>query len=174
MQLGCKVVGERLQPVQFVLVFFRFQALAVGDIGADDADAVDVSAHYALLLVGEFGDAEGRVFDDVRAEDGDAVIGFLAAVDGVVAGFFQCVVGEFGILLLGFLQAEHIGFFGGDPFQHVRQADIERVDVPGGEFHGGNVFWKTMSGCQFITDFSRFRFCRQTGDAIVFSAPLLR
>ncbi|HEY1148051.1 MAG TPA: hypothetical protein VGF27_05725 [Pseudoduganella sp.] len=42
---------------------------------------------------------------------------------------------EFVIGQLGFLDAQHIDRIFAQPFEHVGQADIQGVHIPGGEFH---------------------------------------
>src|SRR5690606_9563122 len=41
------------------------------------------------------------------------------------------------VLQLGFLDADHLGGKVGQPLFQMRQADVERIDVPRSDFHGG-------------------------------------
>ncbi len=71
----------------------------------------------------------------IPADDGYAVVGFLPGVDDVIAGVFnglgrKVVIGQFG-----FLQAQHVGGVRGEPVEHLRQAHLQGIDVPGGDFH---------------------------------------
>jgi hypothetical protein len=45
----------------------------------------------------------------MATDDGHAVIGFLPDVDRLIAYRLQVGVGKFMVLLLGFLQAQHVG-----------------------------------------------------------------
>src|SRR5690606_28614343 len=103
----------------------------------DDADIADAGRDDALLLILETGHAHERFSQWLPAQDGHAVVGLLTAMQRLVARFAQCIIRKFAVLLLGFLQTQHVRLVGGQPFQYMRQADIERIDVPGGEFHAG-------------------------------------
>ena len=70
-------------------------------------------------------------------QQGDAVIGFLAEPLRAITrsldlGVRKLVVGE-----LGLLQHDGIDWVLGQPGEQLRQAHGQRIDVPGGEFHGG-------------------------------------
>ena len=73
----------------------------------------------------------------LAAEDGHAVVRFLPESDGLVARLLQRGVGEFVVGQLQLLQAQCIDRVGGQPGQHLGQANREGVDVPGGKLHGG-------------------------------------
>src|SRR5690606_15385683 len=48
----------------------------------------------------------------------------------------QHFVRKLHVLELGFLQADHVGRRLGQPLLQVRQAHVEGIDVPAGDFHG--------------------------------------
>ena len=68
-------------------------------------------------------------------EQGHAVVGFLAGEYGFVAGLTDGVARELVVGELGFLQRQYVHRRLFQPGLYVWQADIERVDVPGGDLH---------------------------------------
>src|SRR5690606_32396170 len=72
-------------------------------------------------------------------QDRDAVVGLLAAEHAAVAEAGQHVIGELRVLELGFLQRDDVRLRGLQPLLQMRQADVEGVDVPAGDFHGTGV-----------------------------------
>src|SRR5205085_5565941 len=89
--------------------------------------------NHALGVVGETGDAVLR-FARLRAgEDRDAVVRFLAAVDGLVSGGTQLGERKVRILDLRFLQAGDLWLRPREPVDEVRQAHLQGIDVPGRE-----------------------------------------
>jgi hypothetical protein len=86
---------------------------------------VDGGGDHAFLLVLEAGNPDADVGEVRPADDGDAVIRFLAGEGDVIAercelGDREVFVGEFG-----FLQADRIGLAGGKKVQQLGQADLE-------------------------------------------------
>ena len=73
------------------------------------------------------------------ADDGDAVVGFLSAPNAVPAHHLQGGGGKFVLVELEFLQDEDIGLMVGKPVLHLRQAHVEGIDVPSGDFHADSV-----------------------------------
>ena len=49
--LGLHVAGKRVQPLQFVLVFVRVQALSVGNVDTDHPQSLNGRGDHALLYV---------------------------------------------------------------------------------------------------------------------------
>ena len=83
---GADELGQCGKPLFFVLEFWAVQCFAVDAIDVDDAHAVDGGGDdAALLVVGESRQAAMYVLWFVAADDGDAVVGFLAAPDAVPA-----------------------------------------------------------------------------------------
>ena len=128
-------VGHRVQPAQFVIVLLAAHGLAVDHIQIDDAHAAHGGGQHALLLIGKAGYAALHLGDFGFAENGYAVVGFLAVEHHVVAGGLDLGLREFVVFQLGFLQHQHIRIADFEPLQQVRKADIERIDVPAGDFH---------------------------------------
>ena len=87
--------------------------------------------------------ADLHVFEGQAAEDGDAVVGLLAADRHGVAQALEGLQGKQLIGHLGFLQAEHLGPFLLQPGQHLVEAGAHGVDVPGGDPHG---LWRKQLG----------------------------
>ena len=63
-----------------------------------------------------------------------------------VAGTFDFRDGKLGILELEFLQADHVRLIGGEPIQQVRQADVQRIDIPGSQLHALLVLGRGLTG----------------------------
>ncbi|MDT4885737.1 hypothetical protein FQZ97_1220000 [compost metagenome] len=67
----------------------------------------------------------------------------------MVAGFLQGIERKLLVDQLDPEQAEGIDGVGGQPVQHLGQANGQGVDVPGGEFHGGSLrvkgAWRALS-----------------------------
>ena len=88
---------------------------------------------------GKGGKAAMYVLRLVAADDGDAVVGFLSAPNAVPAHHLQGGSRKFVLVELEFLQDEDIGLMVGKPVLHLRQAHVERIDVPSGDFHADSV-----------------------------------
>ena len=97
-------LGQCGKPLFFVLEFGAVQGFAVDAIDVDDAHAVDGGGDDATLrVIGEGGKATMYVLWFVAADDGDAVIGFLAAPDAVPAHHLQGGGREFVLVEFEFL-----------------------------------------------------------------------
>src|SRR5690606_8558141 len=68
-------------------------------------------------------------------QDRDAVVGLLPREHAAVAVAGQHRVGELHVPELGFLQPDHVRLRLGEPLFQVRQAHVQRVDVPAGDLH---------------------------------------
>ena len=77
---------------------------------------------HATLFVVEARNARDDVGGGVAAEDGDAVVGALAAERGIPAEGLQVGRGKIGIGQLGLLQRDGIDRVGREPLGQVRQA----------------------------------------------------
>lgn len=97
-------LGQCGKPLFFVLEFWAVQGFTVDAIDVDDAHAVDGGGDDAALwVVGKGGQAAMYVLRFVAADDGDAVIGFLAAPDAVPAHHLQGGGREFVLVEFEFL-----------------------------------------------------------------------
>ena len=65
----------------------------------------------------------------------NAVVGLLAGESDLVTRGLDLGLREIVILELGFLQAQGIGLLFGQPVEQVRQAHLQRIDVPAGDLH---------------------------------------
>ena len=130
---------QRGEPVELVGVFFAADLLPVRHVGADDAQITDSRRDQAFLRVGVMRVAANDVGERRAGEQGDAVVGFLPGKSDVVASGLDLGLREVVILELGLLQADHVGLCGRQPVQQLRQANLEGINVPGGEFHGVKV-----------------------------------
>jgi hypothetical protein len=124
---------QRFVPAQLVRIFIRARRLAVGRIKTHHAHIANGGTDDALRIIGEVGDAMLHLAGHRAREDGNAVVGLLAAVHRLVTRGLQLGRGEIRILRLGFLQAHRIGLGASQPVEEVGKADLERVDVPGRE-----------------------------------------
>ena len=101
---GADELGQCSKPLFFVLEFGAVQGFSVDAIDVDDAYAVDGGGDDAALrVIGEGGKAAMYVLWLVAADDGDAVVGFLAAPDAVPAHHLQGGGREFVLVEFEFL-----------------------------------------------------------------------
>src|SRR5690606_26780465 len=136
LQFGGEPVVHRVQPAQLVGELLTAHRLPIHHVEVDDADPVDRGGDHPLLVVLEAGDAHLYVQRGQPAEDRNPVVGLLATEHAAVSGGGEFGVGKAVVRQLGFLQPDHVGAGGFKPLQQVRQADVEGVDVPAGDFHG--------------------------------------
>ena len=145
-----EVPRERGDPVELVEILARADFLSVREVGAAEADGVASGggskkrAHEPLLVVGV---ARNIEFDRFQAAHGalprderHAVVGLLTREDRVEARLAEGFRGEKVVGELGFLKDERVGSGELEPLKHLRQADLERIDIPGGKTklrHGG-------------------------------------
>ena len=64
----------------------------------------------------------------------DAVVGFLSAEDCLVADVVEGREREFRVFHFQLLQAQDLRLMRFQPFDHMRQTHIQRIDIPGSEF----------------------------------------
>ena len=99
----------------------------------------------ALLFVLEAGNADLHVLRRLTRQQRHAVVGLLAGEHAAVAGGDQRRIGELVVLQLGFLDTDDVRAELPEPLLQVRQADIERIDVPAGDLHRDSlVGWNGM------------------------------
>src|SRR5574343_876798 len=134
-QLFAEPDGQRVEPAQFVVVFVAAYRLTVGHVGADDAGVTDRAADQALLFVGEMRVAADDVMNRLAGEQGDAVVGLLAGEGDLVAGRLDFGARKIVVFELQFLQAQGIRLRRSEPVEQVRQAHLQRIDVPGSDLH---------------------------------------
>src|SRR5439155_14815734 len=82
--------------------------------------------------------------------DRHAVVCLLPGERDVVAGGAEVEERELALVELELLHAHHVGAAVGEPGQHALLPRADRVDVPGGEFHGCALYsiWRrTAASC---------------------------
>jgi hypothetical protein len=142
-QFCVKPGAQRVQPFHLVDELVAVGGLPVGKIGADHAHPLHRAGDHTGHVILKARDVAHHIARALPAQQGHAVVGFLAKKINLVARRFnglarKLVIGGFGLLqnqgidgLLGSLLLQ--------PVQHLRQAHRQRVDVPGGEFHASTV-----------------------------------
>ncbi|KAG1455348.1 hypothetical protein G6F57_015315 [Rhizopus arrhizus] len=129
---------DGLQPAQLVVVLVGADVLAVDHVQVDHPQVAEGAGDDTLLLVLEAGNADLHVLRRLTREQRHAVVGLLAGEHAAVAGGDQRRIGELVVLQLGFLDTDDVRAERLEPLLQVRQADIERIDVPRGDLHGGH------------------------------------
>ena len=131
--------GRGLAPIELVTVLVGVDRLAVRHVETDNPNVTDRRCNHALLRVVTIGQREDDVLDGAEAfayEESDAVIRALSCVVREVARRGEVKMGKLRVLDLCFLEANDVRPHVAEPIQQARQADVERVDVPGRELQG--------------------------------------
>src|SRR5690606_30459308 len=117
-----------------------------GKVGAIDIEVTVAGGDQPLLVVREERIAHAHVAslaDGVEpAQQGDAVVGGLAAEDGGVTDLPELGDGKLVVDDLGFLYGQDVDRIGCQPAEDMRQADAQGVHIPGGEldrWHGADL-----------------------------------
>ena len=90
----------------------------------------------------------GRPDGAPAGDEGNAVIGLLSREDRIEPGLEEGLRREKIVGELRFLKHERIGSGEFEPLKHLRQADLERIDIPGGKTelrHGGEESFQTKT-----------------------------
>ena len=110
----------------------------VGDVDGGDGGAVDVGRDDAVLVIElgmpERGRGGGDSFVD---EEGDAGVALEAVPVAPVFGVFAQGLGDVFAGGFGFLEADEVGRFAGEPRGDLFLPGADAIDVPGGDFHYG-------------------------------------
>ena len=134
--------AQPLQPGQLVVELGAGPGIAVGGIDRGHPHhallAGDHRFQIAGMVVGTIaaGQARRDVLHRTLGQDGDAVIAFLSVYGAIIAQRLERLARESLIHRLDFLQAQHIGLGLLQPGQRRLQPRLDRIDVPGGDFHG--------------------------------------
>ena len=159
-QFPAHPVAQAIEPFHLVGKLLSARLLAIDKIAVDQAYLttrqlavrnIQGGSDHARLLVVE----ACNVFHDVAcrraAQNGDAVIGFLAKHRALVARILKLLERKLVVAELELLQAQGIDRMGRQPVKDLRQPHRQRVDVPGGEFHGlhntlmeGSIFMRLL------------------------------
>ena len=129
---------EALEPCELVVEFGPRLRIAVRCVERSDQHAVDGCLDVAALRIVGIARQVGAGDDRRRSarEDCDAVPALLAAPDRLVAGLAQRIGREFRVRGFQLLQADDVGFCPAQPFDQVRQAAPDIVDVEARDLHG--------------------------------------
>ena len=80
-----------------------------------------------------------RIGQRLARQHRHAVVGLLAGIVHLIAGLVDRRDRELVVLGLGFLQGDHVRLSLVQPLLQLGQADLERVDIPRGDAHGGMI-----------------------------------
>jgi hypothetical protein len=127
--------GQRIQPCELVGVLVAADGLAIRYIGTDHEDSTDRRSDQPFLLIGMQRVAENDIAWRLARQQGNAVVGLLPREGDVITRGLDLRLREGMVLELRFLQADDVGLLRRQPVEKLRQADLERVDVPAGNFH---------------------------------------
>ena len=130
------MVVEPLHPGELVGKLVRIHGVAVGQIDRGDAHTADHGldvARLGVIIVAR--QRRDDILDGTLGEDGDAVVALLSHDCGIVAEITDLELGKAFGDGLDFLQQRNVGRGFGEPLEHARQARLDRVHVPGGDFH---------------------------------------
>ena len=142
LQLGAQPGLHGFQPAHLVGKLVGAGGLTVGKIGVHHAQRLAVgggiaAAEHARHVAVHAGNVAHHILRFFARDQRHAVVGLLAEELAVVAGIGDRLQRKLVIGQLGFLQRQNLHFrVGGKPVQHLRQAHIEGVHVPGGDLHG--------------------------------------
>ena len=134
-QLIPQPLAQSRIPLELVLVFVRADGLAVGGIQAHDAHAADGRRNDALVLVDEPWDSRLHVVERAAGQDRDTVVSLLPRKCSRITRGRQFVARKFRVLELKLLQAHHVRLRGVQPVDEMAEANLEGIDVPGGQLH---------------------------------------
>src|SRR3569832_2044751 len=116
-------------------VLRRGHALAVRHVDVQHPHLAVGRGEDTALVVVEIWDILHDLVAFTLAQDRDTVVGALSRVQHPITRLFD-LGGRKGLVdALGLLQGQYVRLGLRDPLQHVRQADLERILVPGGELH---------------------------------------
>jgi hypothetical protein len=127
---------QRLQPAQLVRVFLSAAGRAVGHVQVHDAKSIERRGEQPTRRVVALRDARHHRCARRARPERDAVMGFLAASDRMVAVCRELVMRKIGVGEFHLLQREHIDRAAPEPLQYLWQAYAQGVDVPGSDAHG--------------------------------------
>ena len=129
---------QALHPRQLVAELVGTDRIAVGQIDGGHPYPPHAGLEVAGLLVGKIArQAGGDILDRLQAQDSDTVVALLAKRRDIVTEITHGLGREGRVLALDLLQQHDIGLGPAQPIQHVGQARVDRVDVPGGDGRHG-------------------------------------
>src|SRR5688572_7299627 len=129
--------AQALEPGELVRVLLRADRLAVRHVDVHQPDRADGGRDHAPLRVGIRRHAAGDVEGDPARDDRDAVVGLLAVERRLQPERPELRAREVLVGELEFLQRDRVYRVVREPASEVLHPDPQRVDVPGGDAHGG-------------------------------------
>ena len=132
-EIAAEPVRQGSQPAELVGELVAAECLAVRYIEIEHREPCRLDRKHAALLVREPRQLGGEHGDRFARQHRDAVVGALASMDAVVAERRQIGGRKIRIGGLGLLQRDDVRGGRRGPFGQLRQADPQRVHVPGGD-----------------------------------------
>ena len=96
-------------------------------------DCLEIARVIVAVAAGK---ARGDVLHRPLRKNGDAVIALLSVYGAIVAHVFEFEAREGVVDAFDLLHAHDVRRGFGEPFLRSRKTRLDRVDVPGGDFHG--------------------------------------
>jgi hypothetical protein len=131
------MLGEPLQPSQFVIELWAGRRIAVGQIQATDQHAVhrglDVAAVHVFRIAGQRAPDLRRLL--ISSKDGDTVVALLAVPDHSISRLPYRTFRKFLLWRLEFLQTYDVGSRLLQPAKQIGKPGIDAVDVVCGDAH---------------------------------------
>ncbi|RMH44233.1 MAG: S1 family peptidase [Deltaproteobacteria bacterium] len=136
--VAVEVAPKPAQPLELEPVVVVADLLAVRHVDGQHAHAVDRGRDQARLVVRTAVVEPGaNVVQRAARRDRDAVVRLLPVRGDAVAGGRKRIVRKLVVGDLGFLHAQHIRCVSLEPRDDAVETAADRVDVPGGDLHGG-------------------------------------
>ena len=131
------MLGQAGQPRKLVDVVVRTHAAAVGHVHAGDVHPATAGRDQpgVRVGVGTVGKAHDGILEAHTGKNGHAVPLARAMVHRFVTKGGKGHVREGGIAQFGLLEAQDIRLGVGNPLQGPLHADLQGIDVPGGDAH---------------------------------------
>ena len=108
LQAGRHVLVQGLEPAHFVHKLIAVWGLTIRKVSTNHPHAQDRGADDPRHVVFKTGNVVHHILQRVAADQGHAVVGFLAKVGDVVTAGFYLGTREFVVGQLGLLQGQHI------------------------------------------------------------------
>ena len=142
LRISGELLGEpfvqRCQPGELVVVLIAADGLAVRYIRTDDAHTADGRGDQALLRIAKMRISADHVGEFAACQQSNAVVSLLPGEGDLVTGCLDLGSRKVCVFELRLLEANDVGLLRREPLEQLRQANLQRVDVPGGEPHSAN------------------------------------
>lgn len=138
-QFAIKEPRDLGEPVQLVGIFLAADGLAIDHIQVGDAHVANRGDEDAPLRIVQPGQVGDDIMDLLFRQHRHAVVGLLTGESDLISQRLDRGTRELCILHLGFLDAEQVGPRRRAPLLYMRQAHIQRIDIPGGQYHSASL-----------------------------------